>query len=219
MKNDKIIEKLTAELTPVARLSPFWVRYSLWLGSVFAVLTALLAITGIRRDLTLMANRGWDWAEVGLLVVLLALSAWGAIRHSVPGDGTRLQKVAPITILAAWIVMTLARVAAAAFEDGATALIPDSHSACADIIAVVSLLIWAGTIVVLRRAAPLDARWIGALSGLASAAAAAVGTQFFCVYEQSAHILAWHVLPVVLIFSAAALAGPLVFQRNSTAKI
>ena len=59
----------------------------------------------------------------------------------------------------------------------------------------------------LRRAAPLQRAWSGALAALAAAAISAAATQFICPLDDPAHQLIGHLLPVVGLSMLGALAG------------
>jgi hypothetical protein len=62
-------------------------------------------------------------------------------------------------------------------------------------------------VVLVRRAAPLEFVWTSALSLLAGLALGAIGALFICPIDRAAHLLLWHVTPVVVLTVTGAIAG------------
>jgi hypothetical protein len=81
------------------------------------------------------------------------------------------------------------------------------HWGCVIQIAGLSVVPGWALFAMLRRAAPLERAWSGALATLAAVAIAAAATQFICPLDDPAHQLVGHVLPVAALAMLGAIAG------------
>lgn len=214
MEADKTIDELVKSLRPVRPVLPYRARLAVWLASTFFVLGAFVAIVGLRRDVLAVFDSGRLAFDAAIVTLLALVSSSSALRLSVPGDDSKVDRLLPLGVLTTWSVVTVAQVATAAAMGGITELVPDRHFACAGLVTAVAAVLSVPLTLLLRRAAPLDRWWCGGLAGLAAASAAMVGIELICVYERPAHLLAWHVVPVILIAAAGAYVGPRLLSQR-----
>jgi hypothetical protein len=157
----------------------------------------------VRPDVGLAVR---DPTFLALAIVTLALGACSALSAfvlSVPDRARLWLDAVPVALLALWLA-----VLAHAFyrADGAHA---GFGVACVGRILALAALPSASLYVMLRRAAPLDGRRVGALATLGAVALGALGTQFVCRDGDPLHILIWHYVPVVIAGGAGVVAGRL----------
>ena len=208
---DALIDALGAELTPVRRLLPPWVRTLGWL-SIVAIIAAVMlwhfgAVTMLRR---------WDAAPdlgvAALGAMLTAITAsLAAFALAVPGRSTQWAWL-PIPSALLWI--------------GASGLgclrthtpgmhVLDMHGANDCLIFIISfsiplsgLLIW-----LLRRACPLRPVLTAVVVGLASASASACLLEIIHNFDAAATDLLMHALAVAIVIGANALMGGRLLSR------
>jgi len=162
----------------------------------------------------------WFVVRAGATVAIAAGAAIVAFLMSVPGQEPSLPaRALPLSACLVWTAML-----AGAIRTGGSALDRllevTPHPSCALFIAATALPAGAMLVLMLRRAAPLQARWTAGLAGLASLALGALSTQFVCTNDTAAHHLLWHVAPVVLLavpgfaFGSALLGPPKRFRSS-----
>jgi hypothetical protein len=211
--HDRLIATLGAELAPVRRLYPPWLRTLGWLCAVAVIAAILLARYGSAPMLARWAGAP-DLGWAGLGAVLTAVTAaWAAFALGVPGRRSAWAwlPLAPALLwlgasglgcLRSWIAPST-RLASA----------PEAGH-CLFFIVGFALPLAALLIVLLRRACPLRPVLAAVLAGLASAAAAAGLLQINHAFDASASDLLVHALAVALVIAAnAALGGRLLSPR------
>lgn len=193
-RQQEIIAKLTAELTPVKPVPPplrvavFW-----WLGSwLFVILVTLL--TGPLRPgaFVQLATHAQFAAEtlVGLLAAAL-IAAW-AFESSIPGAGRSGLLGIGLIAAAVWFFAYVVGLEYPALEPS----MAGKRAAC-----VLETLLFAGPPMAVgiwltnRYYFPLAPLQNAALIGLAGAMLPALFMQFACMYDP-AHILSYHILPI-----------------------
>lgn len=207
--HDRLIASLGAELAPVRRLRPPWLRTLGWLSVVAVIALALLAHYGSAPMLTRWAGApDLGWAGLGAVLTAIA-AAWAAFALGVPGRRV------------AWAWLPLAP---ALLWIGASGLgclrgwtAPATHVAsapeagdCLFFIIGFSVPLSALLVVLLRRACPLRPVLTAMMVGLASAAASASLLEICHAYDAAATDLAMHALAVAVVVGAnAALGGRL----------
>jgi hypothetical protein len=210
-RHDALIGALGAELTPVRRLLPPWLRTFGWLG-VVAILAAVMLS---RYGATTMLRR-WDAApDLGLAAlgaILTAITApLAAFALAVPGRSAKWAWL-PVPSALLWI--------------GASGLgclrthIPgmqvlSMHGANDCLIFIISfsiplsgLLIW-----LLRRACPLRPVLTAVVVGLASASASACLLEIIHNVDAAASDLLMHALAVAIVIGVNALMGGRLLSR------
>jgi hypothetical protein len=208
--NDRLIERLAADLRPVRRVSPGWLAAG-WLlvVIVFAVYLASMADLHAMMRRLMAAPDMWLAAVGSALTGVLAVVA--AFMTSVPGRSTRWALL-PLPPLALWI-----------WESGMGCArgwhLPGVHDAsvaegdhCLMFIVALSLPLSLLMMVLLRWTFPLRPNLTLALAGLAAAGTAATLLNFFHPYDASLSDLALHAVAVALVVGANRLFGERLFR-------
>jgi hypothetical protein len=169
---------------------------------------ALAVIVIGPRTNVLFASSQPVFLGIAVITVCTALlSAASALVLSIPGaERSPWQRVLPLIACSAWTVALLYLLAG----EGAAIrrlLQWPVHLACLVEIAGLSVVPGWALFAMLRRAAPLQRAWSGALATLAALSIAAAATQFICPLDDPAHQLVGHVLPVIVLSMFGAIAG------------
>lgn len=212
--HDSLIHSLGAELTPVRRLRPPWLRTLGWLAAVALLALALLARYGATPMLARWAGApDLAWAGLGATLTAVA-AAWAAFALGVPGRRARWAWL-PLPPALLWI--------------GASGLgclrswlapatrVASAHEAgdCLVFIVGFSLPLSALLILLLRRACPLRPVLTAMLIGLASAAASASLLEICHAFDAAATDLLMHALAVGLVVAANAAMGGRLLARDA----
>jgi len=193
----------------VAVLPPPGVRLARWGGLSALSVGAGAALLGVRSDLVAMLGRGAFVREGALVLATSVAGAAAALAWAVPGAAqARSLRRAGLALLAGWGGLIVWRLAAAGAPLAQLAGEP-SHAACVLRVVALGLVPVLALFAMVRRAAPLEPAWTGALVALGGFAAASVGVQATCPLDSAAHALIWHVAPVAALILAGAAAGRL----------
>lgn len=201
-----LIRTLGAELVPVRRLWPPWLRALGWL----AVVAAIAAVLLIHHGATPMLER-WAaapevaWSTAGAVLTAIC-AAWAACVLAVPGR-TRAWAWLPLPPALLWIGASGLGCLRGLLDPAARTIGGPPPLDCLVFIVGFSiplsiLLLW-----LLRRACPLRPVLTACLLGLASAAAAASLITIFHPIDAAATDLAAHVLAVCIVIAANAALG------------
>ncbi|MEI7037323.1 NrsF family protein [Fulvimonas yonginensis] len=210
--HDRLIATLGAELAPVRRLWPPWLRTLGWLAVVAAIALALFARYGAAPMLARWAGApDLGWAGLGAVLTAVA-AAWAAFALGVPGRRTAW----------AWLPLPPALLWIGASGLGCLRqwVAPATHVAtaheageCLYFILGFSIPLSALLIVLLRRACPLRPVLTAVLVGLASAAASASLLEICHAFDAAATDLLMHALAVGLVVAANAAMGGRLLSR------
>ena len=204
--HDHLITALGAQLAPVRRLRPPWLRTLGWLSVVAVIAAALFARYGSAPMLARWAGApDLGWAGLGAVLTAVA-AAWAAFALGVPGRRS------------AWAWLPLAPALLWVGASGLGCLrgwiapathIASAHEAgdCLFFIIGFSLPLSALLIALLRRACPLRPVLTAVLVGLASAAASASLLEICHAFDAAATDLLLHALAVALVVTANATLG------------
>jgi hypothetical protein len=167
-----------------------------------------VAILGVRSDVAAQMMNGWFVARATATLAIVVAAAIVAFFMSVPGaERSRLVRALPLAACLVWAVMLVGTITA----NGSpleVLLQVTPHPSCVLLIAATASLPGVILLHMLRRAAPLAARWTGGFAGLASLAVGALGAQFVCTNDSGGHHLLWHFTPVVLLTLASIAMSP-----------
>lgn len=209
-----LIESLAAELTPVKRLRPPWLRALGWLLLVAVVAVVLLMNYGIEPMLQRMDGAPeLPWATAGA-VLATAGAAWAALILGVPGRSGHWAWL-PVPGAVLWLAASGLGCLRHWFEPGAgmaSTSVPAIH--CLVFIVLASIPLSALLIWLLRRACPLRPVLSAILVGLASASASAVLLSLFHPYDVAATDLFVHALAICIVVAANALMGNRLLSPN-----
>lgn len=204
--NDRLIAALSAELVPVRRLRPPWLRTLGWLALVAAFAVGLFAHYGDAPMLRRWAGApDLGWAALGAVLTAIA-AAWAAFTLAVPGH-RRAWAWLPLPPALLWM-------GASGLGCLRTWLAPDTSIAtlhqstdCLVFIIGFSIPLSALMVWLLRRACPLRPLLTAMLVGLASAAASASLLEICHAFDAAATDLLTHALAVGLVVIANAAMG------------
>jgi hypothetical protein len=203
---DRLIDTLAGDARPVTPLRSPLERALGWLGAVG--LLSGLAIYSFSDAHSLWAYSAGREDELALqMAAMLAtgvLAVIGAFFVAIPGRSRRWL-LAPAAPFAAWLLLTglgcyrdLLRTGPSGVELG--------HSVdCLTFILSVSLPLAAPLVWLLARARPIDPLPVAVLGGLGTAALAAFILQFFHPFAVTFVDLAFHLIAITIVVSAAAL--------------
>jgi len=207
--NDSLIAALGAELAPVRRLLPPWLRMLGWLAvvAVFAVL--LFAHYGDEPMLRRWAGApDLAWAALGAVLTAVT-AAWSAFTLAVPGR-SRAWAWLPLPPALLWIGAS----GLGCLRNLRGLLAPDTsiatlHQSADCLVFIVSFSIPLSALMVwlLRRACPLRPLLTALLVGLASAAASASLLEICHAFDAAATDLLTHALAVGIVVAANAAMG------------
>jgi hypothetical protein len=207
MRTDELIVDLARRGDAVTPLRPPVVRFAWWAIAATGILAIAVAWRGPREDLAAVLSQP-RYAATGLATLATAwIAAAAAFVMSVPGAArSRMVRVGPLVAAACWMGL-----AGAGLMTGASTWRALAHEPIV-LACVLKTLVFASVpgvvlVALLRRAAPLEGAWTLALAALGALALGAVGTQIYCPIDESAHMIAGHVVPVLVLASATAVFG------------
>jgi hypothetical protein len=172
------------------------------IGSVLLMWVVL----GPRPDLKAAMAGGTFWMKFFYVLTVALLGLWIVERQARAGADSRR----PFLLL---VVPVVAMIVAASVElsapraDSATLIMGTSASVCPFLIAMLSLPIFAGLMLALRRLAPTRLTLAGAGAGLAAGGWAATVYAFHCPESGAPFIVIWYSLGMVLAAGLGALTG------------
>jgi hypothetical protein len=208
-----LIRSLGAELQPVDRLRPPWLRAMGWLLLVASVATLLLAYHGASS----MLQRWAGTPDSRLAAIGAALTtgcaAWSAFALAVPG-GRRAWAWLPVPALLLWVGASGIGCMRMLAVPGGTA-VPSTDCLFSIVgfsIPLSALMIW-----LLRRAYPLRPVIAAAMAGLACAGASATLLETFHAADGATTDLLVHALAVALVVVANAVLGGRLLSRHQGA--
>ena len=208
---ERLIDDLVQQLRPVRRaLTPAVLALAWLAGSWIFVLAVTVASGSLRPGIgTQLAGEPRFLLEclLGFAVGGLAIHAAGKL--SIPSPRSPARQAAPaMLLLVAWVGAYVYGLADPALEPSMVG----KREYC-----YLQTLLFAGPTLaaclwLVRRAAPLERVWTGALAGAAAASLPALMMQIACIYDP-AHILSHHLAPVGIAGLLGALLGPLALRR------
>ncbi len=210
---DNLIATLGAEMQPVRRLLPPWLRTLGWLAVVAAIAVLLFALHGATPMLQRWAGApDLAWATLGGVLTAIG-AAWAAFTLAVPGR-SRAWAWLPLPGALLWIGASgwgcFRTDFQHVFAPGTQIAIVYQASDCLVFILGFSIPLSALMVWLLRRACPLRPVLTAVMLGLASAAASACLLQVCHTYDTAAIDLLAHALAVAVVIALnVALSGRL----------
>lgn len=212
-RQQSLIETLGAELTPVRRLLPPWLRTFGWLAAVAVIATALL----VRHGAAPMLQR-WSaapdlaWSAAGAALTAIC-AAWAACALAVPGR-SRAWAWLPLPAAVLWIGASGVGCLRNWLAPGTNVAGMPQSADCLIFIVGLSIPLSALMIWLLRRACPLRPVLTAILVGLASASASAGLLAIFHPFDAAATDLLTHALAVGIVVAANAAMGNRLLSRR-----
>jgi hypothetical protein len=206
MKTDELIALLAHDLQPARRgMVLRWLLLGLMAG---AAVSALMMMTLLkpRPDLNAAMADGAFWMKISYTLALAVLGLAVMDRQARAGADSRT----PVLALAAPVVAltVLAGIALSAPKaDTARLVMGDTWMVCPWLIVLLSLPIFVGLFLALRRLAPTRLTLAGASAGLVAGASAATIYGFHCPEMAAPFILIWYTLGIAASAGLGALFG------------
>jgi hypothetical protein len=207
LRTEELIVGLARLAGPVRPLPSPSIRLAQWTAATAPLMALAVIVLGPRTDVITAVSQP---AFLGLATVTIGtalLSAASALVLAIPGaERSVWQRAVPLlagAVWGLWLAYLLVR-EGAAFE---RVMSFPFHMTCLVEIAGLSIVPGWTIFVMLRRAAPLEPAWTGALAALAAVAGAAAATQLLCPVDDPAHQFVGHLLPVVVLSMLGTIAG------------
>lgn len=188
MRTEDLIARLAAEAQPVRRLYSPAMRTLIWFAMALSYATAIVLLHGG----TPVAGRSMHFLVEQAATFATALaSAFAAFAVSVPGYDRRVLLL-PLPPVALWLATVGYGCVTDWLQFGPEGLAIRPDWDCLLPAVLIGILPAAALVFLLRRGAPLQPRLTLALAGLATAALANLGLQFFHARDASIMVLTWH---------------------------
>jgi hypothetical protein len=212
--NDRLVQALGADLTPVRRLAPPGLRLLMWLTILAAAALALAMASDVGAMIRrlLAAPDMWLAAMGSMLTAVLA--AMAAFELSLP-DRKAAWALLPLPALLLWIGASGMGCLRAWSVTEAYPMPPDQPEHCLIFILGVSLPLSLLLIVMLRRGFSLRPNLTAIIGGLACASAAATLLNFVHPYDAAATDLAVHAFAVAIVILANTILGGRILMSNT----
>lgn len=201
----ELITELTGQLRPVRRL---W-RPSARLALIGLLLLAVLVVSGlalgVRADLATKLSGDRLVIELASVIALAAACVVMALLIAIPGR----EPARPLAIGTVVIAVLGLAISFAVLPEGDTTGFVAMGWPCALRTVVVAVVPWIVLVVAVRRGATLFPALAGMLTGTASLLFASVSARMACPVDSAAHLLVWHLVPVLVGVLASMLLGTL----------
>ena len=206
MKTDELIALLSEDLQPARRgMVARWLMLGLIAGVAVSAL-AMMTMLGPRPDLHAAMRQNMFWMKFSYTLALAVLGFVIVQRQARAGAESRT----PVMALAAPVVALIVLASVALSEpqtDSAKMLMGDTWMVCPWLIVALSLPVFAGLMLTLRRLAPTRLTMAGAAAGLVAGASAATVYGFHCPEMAAPFILIWYTLGIAVAAGLGAICG------------
>jgi hypothetical protein len=207
MRTDELIVELARSAGPVRRLPRPSIRLAQWTAAIVPLMVLGVVVIGPRADVLAAISQPTFLGIAAATIATSLLSAASALVLAIPGAERSLwQRMAPQMAGSAW-ALALAYLLMAEGASLRRLMEWPFHLLCLIEIVGLGLIPGGALLAMLRRAAPVQRAWSGALAALAAVAISAAATQFLCPLDDPAHHLIGHLLPVVVLSILGAIVG------------
>jgi len=207
-----LITRLTRTLRPVRRLWPPSMRLAVF-GSLQIVVFVVAGLTlGLRGDLSQKLHSDGFLLELGFIIAVAISSTVMALLAAVPGrEPSRWLALGSVLVAVLGLATAFA---AAPWLDPMMGHFVATGWPCAARTAVVAAVPWVVLGVTVRRGATLVPGLAGILTGAASFLFATASLRMSCPLDSAAHLVIWHLGPVLVGILASVLIGSLCLSRR-----
>ncbi len=208
MKTDELIDMLAEGVTAVPRHAAARnLRAALWM-TLPVVFVLMVAMFGMRRDLAQVAMLPMFWIKL-LLPASMALAAfWVAQRLARPGVHVGYRWLAVAAPLVCMVLLGLMVLVGAPAGERSALVMGSTWKTCSSIITLLSVPIFAASILAMRQLAPTRLRLAGAAAGALSSGAAAAVYALHCPEMTAPFLGVWYVLGMLVPMAIGAWLGP-----------
>jgi len=208
-----LVDQILSNARPVRRVSALWVQWLAWLALSLAVVSFTLLKVGWQSEAGLVFKRMPPIAFILTAFIGAALAAWEAIASSMPGRQTqKTYRIFSILVLLVLVALPFLFFyptgerfdVIGAFCNGLE---------CVERVALIGIVPWILLGRILSRNASFSPGWTGAWAGASAFLIGTIAVQFHCPSWDARHMLAAHLLPVVLLVFPTAFIGAYWFSR------
>ena len=208
MKTDDLISVLATGAEPVPRHA-VGNRYAVTLVPGVAVACLLmLALFGLRPDLSEAARLPLFWVKLGFVVCLAWASLLATLRLSRPGrrlGWVPIAWLAPVLVI--WIMAGMALAGAAPVERPAL-ILGTTWQSCPWAITLLSVPVFVAAFAAMRKAAPTQLPLAGAAAGLLAGTLGALVYCLHCPEVETPFVATWYLIGMLIPGLAGRLLGP-----------
>jgi hypothetical protein len=207
MKTENLIENLSLDLKTPSESRDWFVSYWMsWVAcaAVMALVTWFASwLLPAHIHLPLDMHRVSFWIETASWFGISFVSGFAAYSSSIPGRAkptyTRLAYVFSFLLMVSYLIQSTPEAFAVQVANEAHLL----QGPCGVFIALTGLASGAWMLSRVKRAAPVDLAFTATWTATSVGAMAAMFMHLVCSHENPAHLLIWHVFPLVLLILIA----------------
>lgn len=190
MNTDELIDQLARDAKPVVRLPSAGHQFVQWLAFSLVYVGVVMFFYGVRNDLDSVLRDPMFVIHTLLLGVLGVIAGFSALQISVPDRTLSKPLVGCIVALTGLSLFLIS------FQTCTTPGCEAGHGfACSFHIFILGMAPVIALALMVKRAAPSQRVWSGALMGLSMIGLSASALQFACGNSDPLHLLVWHWLP------------------------
>ncbi|ACR32745.1 NrsF family protein [Burkholderia glumae] len=203
MDTHTLIDALVADLRPVRRLSPPALRLLGWLVVSVPAVAAIVALEGVRSDITAQLAEPSFLIEQVTTVATALVAGWAALAGCIPGTA-RWKLWLPVAPLSVWIASLGHQCWSEWILVGASGMSLRPDWMCLPNIAVIGALPAIAIVIAIRRGARLDATPV-LWGSLAAAALADAALRLIHAEDAALMVIVWQFGSVALFTTALTL--------------
>lgn len=190
---DDFVEKLAQDTAPIKPAPHPFIQSLQWLATAVIYLAVLLALTGLRPDLSQRLQDQWFVAELATLCGICIVTTLSTALLAFPDLHQKPRLVwAPV-----WGFTFFVLVLFFSGQAGGLPPLPTHSFECTLSIALIALLPAAWTFYTLRRYASTHYRLAGSIALLSSFSIGALWLRLHETTDSIVHVIEWHYLPML----------------------
>jgi hypothetical protein len=207
-----LIDSLASDIKPV---SPYRQHREFAIATAIGggiTLCAVILVFGIQPGIDTFAHGAPLAMKTAYTLTLAGIALATALVLARPGtvvSGIRRWLAFPVVGIAATALFELTRLPMSAWPH---AVMGSSWQECPWRIATLSIPVFAGLCIALRRQAPTDLRAAGAAAGLLSGAVAATSYALACTESSATFVLVWYSVGIAVATATGAILGPKILR-------
>lgn len=212
MKTDELIKALSFDVAPVPRMA-LALQMVMWLAPAAIVsFVLMLATVGLRPDLVAALGRPAIWVKFAIVLALSGAALAAVAQASRPDQSGRKFLMLFGALVFSAIIGGFIQLLNHDTSIWLRAWLGSSSAECPFIIMGLSVPLFLATLMVMRKAAPANARIAGAAAGLLAGGLSAFIYALHCGEAAIMFIATWYVGGIIAAGAFGALIGPRVLR-------